>query len=311
MRSAQSSLGPFSFSGRPDIIPLRPDPSCARPLKTPMSYERVTVFCFAASYALALALEVLYLLRPRSLIRGLAIGLGGAGLLAHALFLGAQRLPLSSRLGSLLFLAWIVAVFYLYGSLHHRRLAWGLFVLPVVLGLVGLSLVFAGDPAERETFWVLELFALDGDRFWGAFHGVLLLLAAVGVCVGFVASLMYLVQAQRLRTKSLPGPGFKLLSLERLEEMNRRAIILSFPLLTAGVLVGMALMAQAAGQLQGWTDPRVVAALVLWVVFAIMLYLRYSLHLRGRRVAFLTIVAFVLLLVTYLVPHTLSGGAAP
>jgi ABC-type uncharacterized transport system permease subunit len=46
-------------------------------------------------------------------------------------------------------------------------------------------------------------------------------------------------------------------------------------------------------------------------VFAILLYLRYSLHVRGRRVALLTIAAFVLLLVTLAVPHTLSAGGGP
>ncbi len=276
-----------------------------------MSYERITVFCFAASYAVALGLELLHLLRPRPIHRLAALVFGGAGLLAHTLYLAAQQLPLSSRHGSLLFLAWIVAVFYLYGTLHHRRVAWGLFVLPLVLGLVCLGTLFDGDPGEEEGFWLSRLFAFQGDRFWGAVHGTLLLLAGVGICVGFVASVMYLVHARRLRAKTPPAEGMRLLSLERLEEMNRRAIVLAFPLLTGGVLVGMALMAQAASQLQGWTDPRVLTALVLWLVFAILLYLRYSLRVRGRRVALLTIVAFVLLVVTFAVPHTLSGGGTP
>ena len=39
----------------------------------------------------------------------------------------------------MLAVAWVLAVFYLYGSLHHTRLAWAVFVLPVVIGLVGLA----------------------------------------------------------------------------------------------------------------------------------------------------------------------------
>jgi ABC-type transport system involved in cytochrome c biogenesis permease subunit len=122
---------------------------------------------------------------------------------------------------------------------------------------------------------------------------------------------MYLVHARRLRSKVLPGQGLKFLSLERLEEMNRRAIVLAFPLLTAGVVVGMALLAQAARPVRTWSDPRMLTAIALWLVFAVLLYLRYSRHVRGRRVALLTIVAFVLLVVTLAVPHTLSGGGAP
>jgi ABC-type transport system involved in cytochrome c biogenesis permease subunit len=260
----------------------------------------------------ALLLELMYLLRPRPVYRATSIGFSAAGLLAHTLFLAAQRLPLSSRYGSLLFLAWILAVFTLYGALHHRRVAWGLFVLPLVLGLVGLAIVFTHDPTSAdEDYWLSRLVAVGGREFWGAVHGTLLLLAGVGICVGFIASLMYLVHARRLTAKMLPGSNFRMLSLERLEKMNRRAIILAFPLLTAGVLVGMALLAHSEEPLHGWTDVRILTAGVLWLVFAILLYLRYNRHIGGRRVALLTIVAFVLLVVSYAVPHTLGGGGAP
>ena len=149
---------------------------------------------------------------------------------------------------------------------------------------------------------------LASHDLWGPVHAGLLFLAAIGVCVAFLASLMYLVQAQRLRTKSTPVPGMRLLSLERLAQMNRRAITLAFPFLTAGLLVGIALLTQEINQFAGWSDPRVIGTVILWVVFAILLYLRYGFRLRGRRVALLTIVAFGLLLVTLAAPHTLGQG---
>jgi ABC-type transport system involved in cytochrome c biogenesis permease subunit len=274
-----------------------------------MLFERITILCFAASYGVTVALELLQLVRPWALGRWLATAFGGAGLVAHSLFLLVQRPPLSYQYGSLLFLAWILAVFYFYGSLHHRQLAWGVFVLPLVLGLVVLAAAFdkpPGEPAGPASLW-----SFRGEQFWAMIHGLLLLLAAVGVCVAFVASVMYLVQARRLRAKTLPGHGLRLLSLERLEEMSRRGINLAFPLLTAGVLVGVVLMVQRADQLQGWTDPRVLGAAVLWVVFALLLYLRYGYHLRGRHLAVLTIMAFALLVITLASSHTVVQGGGP
>ena len=268
----------------------------------PAGLDRITLFCFGASYAVALLLELLHLLRPRPVLRILSLGFGTAGLLAHTLFLFVQGISLASQVGSLVFLGWILAIFYLYGSFHHRKVAWGVFVLPLVLGLVVLAGAFARPAEETESGW------LQGKWLLGAAHGTLLLLAGVGVCVAFLASVMYLMQAHRLKAKLLPGQGMKLLSLERLEEMNRRAITLAFPLLTAGLLVGIALLTQEIDQLAGWSDPRVVATIVLWLVFAILLYLRYGFRLRGRRVALLTIVAFGLLLVTLAAPHTLGQG---
>jgi ABC-type transport system involved in cytochrome c biogenesis permease subunit len=276
-----------------------------------MWLEGITVYCFGASYALALVLELANLLWPRAWVRLLATILGGAGLFAHTLFLGSelfltpQGSPLSSQFASLLFIAWILAIFYFYGTLHHRRQAWAVFVLPLVLFLVVLAKAFARDQEDASgPEW------LRGERLFPLLHGILLLLAAVGVCVGFVASVMYLVQAYRLKTKMPPGKGVRLLSLERLEAMIRRAIVTAFPLLTAGVLAGVVLLIPRIGQVS-WLDPRIISAAVLWLVFALLVYLRYGYHLRARRVALLTIVAFALLVCTLAASHTVVQGGGP
>jgi ABC-type transport system involved in cytochrome c biogenesis permease subunit len=276
----------------------------------PLDLDKITRFCFGASYAVALLLELLQLLWPRPVQRLLATVCAAAGLFAHTVFLAVQRPPLSSQFGSLLLLAWILAIFYLYGSLHHRQVAWGVFVLPLVLGLVILTSFVPPDDEGGGT--IIPAFAeLRGESFWRFVHGVLLLLAAVGVCIGFLASVMYLVQARRLRAKVLPGEGLRMLSLERLEEMNRRAINLAFPLLTAGVLIGAVLMMYGAHQLQGWNDPKVIGGCALWIMFVVLMYLRYGVHLRGRRLAQLTIMAFVLMLCTLAASHVPVQGGGP
>jgi ABC-type uncharacterized transport system permease subunit len=263
----------------------------------------VNLFCFAASYAVALGLELWHQFRPRPVLRYAAVGFGAAGLLAHTIYLATVRPALAGQFGWMLILSWILAVFYLYGTLHHGRIAWAVFVLPLVLGLVGLARLFEPTTAGARG---------AEASLWGTLHGVVLLLATVGMCVGFLASLMYLVQARRLRDKKLPGHGMKLLSLERLEAMHRRAINLAFPLLTAGLLIGAVLMFRNFDRLSGWRDPRVLSAAVLWVAFAVMLVVRYGYHLRGRSVALLTIAAFVLMLFCLALSHpTIEAAKAP
>lgn len=274
--------------------------------------EKVTLLCFGASYAVALALELLQLVWPGRAQRLLRTAFAGAGLLAHSIFLAVQQPSLSSRFGSLLLLSWILAVFYLYGAIHYKRLAWGIFVLPLVLGLVALAWVFGSQAGLGPAWTEGWMEGTDWNRFWGVLHGVLVLLSAVGICVGFVASVMYLVQTRRLKEKKLPGQGLRLLSLERLEEMNRNAVNLAFPLLTAGVVVGAALMGQEGAGVWLRGDPRVVGALGLWLVFAVLLYLRYGAHVKGRQLALLTIVAFGLMLLTLASPaHRFGPGGGP
>jgi ABC-type transport system involved in cytochrome c biogenesis permease subunit len=208
----------------------------------------------------------------------------------------------------MLFLAWILAVFYLTGSVHHRRQAWGVFVLPLILGLLGLGTAFGHPPPGARDSWREGTLSLD--RLWAPVHVGMLLLATVGVCVAFLASVMYLIHAARLRAKAPPGRGPRLLSLERLEAMNRRAVNLAFPLLTAGMLAGVVLILRGS-ELVGWTDPRVLGTALLWLAFVVLLWLRYGRHLRGRPAALLTIAAFFLLLFCLLLAHPLGEGGGP
>ena len=267
---------------------------------------RVTPFCFAASYAVALSLELWHLARPRPILRYIGIGFGAAGALAHVLYVAMQPLSLAAPAGSLLLLALILSIFYVYGSIHHHRIAWGLFVLPVVLGLVVLAVIFQGPADEGESVWRL----FHGERFWGVVHFVFVLLAAVGISVGFVASVMYFVQMHRLKAKLPPSPGMKMLSLERIEAMNRRAVLWAFPLLTAGLAVGMVLLVQKYSLAEVWQSPKILSTIGLWLVFAVLLYLRYGIHVRGKQAAIWTMVAFVFLMLAMATPvHELAGGA--
>jgi ABC-type transport system involved in cytochrome c biogenesis permease subunit len=159
--------------------------------------------CFMASYALALCFELVHQLRPRAVFRFLGLAFGAAGILAQTIFLLIKRPPLAWQYGWLLFLGWILAIFYLAGSLHHRRQAWGVFVLPLVLALLGFGIAF-GPPGEDKAATASPRSLQD---VWGPLHGILIFAAAIGVCVGFLASLMYLLQSHRLRAKTLPGKG--------------------------------------------------------------------------------------------------------
>lgn len=277
---------------------------------TVTSLQGVTHACFGLSYLVALVLELARLVWPRagSGWRIAALAFGAAGLLAHTYYIIAHQPTPAAPSGSLLLLGWVLALFYFYGTIHHARQAWAVFVLPVVIGLVGLSYVLLRSGDSTPPLDLLRW--LSGDRFWGAVHGSLILLAAVGVSVGFLASLMYLVQARRLRNKVNPGRVVPLFSLERLETMNRRALNLAFPLLTAGLLVGLLIVRHGIGE--NWLSLKVVSTAGLWVVFLVLLYLRYGTHVPSRRLAMLSIAAFGLLLVALATSHPfVVGGAAP
>src|SRR6478609_5683656 len=139
------------------------------------------------------------------------------------------------------------------------------YLCALLFGLVGLSLALVPAEPESTKFIVPEWAA--GERFWGVVHGVLILLASVGVSVSFLASVMYLIQARRLRRKVAPGSGLPMLSLERLETMNRHALNWAFPLLTAGLLVGTILLPHGPSFGDNWLSVKILSTAGLWLVF--------------------------------------------
>ncbi len=287
--------------------------------------QNIHHYCIGLSYLCAFLLETARLLWPAKGWRITGLGFGAAGLFAHTAYLLVQQPSPAVPYGSVLMLAWVLAIFYFYGTVHFANVdrsakwsdafrqarpgaAWAVFVLPVVIGLVALSRVLLTAAPDHAAFnfagWA------SGDRFWGAIHGLLILFASGGVSVGFLASMMYLIQARRLRRKVAPATVVPLLSLERLETMNRRAINIAFPMLTAGLLVGTLLIPHGPSLSDNWLSVKVLSTTGLWLVFLVLLYLRYGAHVPARRLALFSVVAFSLLLVALVASHPFALGDA-
>ncbi len=257
----------------------------------------VGIICFAGSYAVALALEVSRLLF-RSGVRGaVMLGFAGAGLVAHSAFLYYEAVealsrgapPLSGKQHWYMLAAWVLVVCYLYLVYYHPRAAFGLFLLPLVLGLIATGRFFAEtDSIARADAW----------RVWGIIHGTSILLAAVSVLMGFAAGLMYLGQARRLKHKRPPVRGLRLPSLEWLQRTNGRAIVVSVLMLGVGVLSGIILSRMRSAELS-WGDPIVFSTTAMfgWLLVAVIVGALYRPAREGRKVAYLTVVSFVFLVI--------------
>lgn len=264
--------------------------------ESPAMLTRVTILCFAASYLVTLALEVSRLFF-RSGVRGaLMLAFAGAGLLAHTAFLvnlwrsEESLTPLASEFDWYLVAAWLLMVCYAVLFYFHPRNSIGIFCLPLVLALVAVAWFWAKrEPLSTE----------EGYRWWRAVHGGSLLLGAVSVMIGFAAGLMYLLQAQRLRQKRLPRPGFELPSLEWLGRTSERAVVASVIFLLCGFATGLMLSKRTHGVVY-WSDPVVWSSslLAVWMIVVAVFNFSYKPARQGRKVAYLTFGSFLFLAMT-------------
>ncbi|HYH65243.1 MAG TPA: hypothetical protein VD866_11165, partial [Urbifossiella sp.] len=62
------------------------------------------------------------------------------------------------------------------------------------------------------------------------------------------------------------------------------------------------------GSAEGWLSVKVLTTAALWVVFAVLLYLRYATNIPARRLALLQVAAFGLLVVALAASHPFVPG---
>lgn len=275
----------------------------------------ISVVCFAASYAVALACEASRLLF-RSGVRGAAmVGFAVAGLLAHSLFLlwrafHEPSVPLSSEFDWYLLAAWLLAGGSLWLTLANPKTPVGLFFFPIVLLLIGRAEMSSREPFPQS----------PATQAWGMIHGSFNLAASVAVAVGAVAGLMWLIQAGRLSRKTTPVRGFRMPSLEKLAALSSRSGLVAATTGSAGFLSGIVLNAitQQHGLLEPvpWNDPVVLrmGLLVAWLVVAAVVSRLLVKRPEGPRVtAWLSLVSLVVLAVsmTWGLVGTTRHGAPP
>jgi ABC-type transport system involved in cytochrome c biogenesis permease subunit len=259
--------------------------------------SRISVVCFVASYAVALACEASRLLF-RSGVRGaVMVGFAAAGLVAHTAFLvwraaTEAAMPLSSPFDWYLLAAWVLAAGSLALTLANPRIPIGLFTLPVVLALIG-----AATLSSRAAFP-----QSPATQVWGVIHGSFNLAASLAVAAGAIAAVMWLFQAGRLARKEPPKRGFRMPSLERLSHTTMHAMTVAAWTAAAGFTSGLILNAvnKQRGLLETvpWTDPVVLrmAMLVSWLMVAAVIARTVKQRPGGARmIVWLSLVSFFVL----------------
>jgi ABC-type uncharacterized transport system permease subunit len=270
----------------------------------------ITVFCFLASYLVALGVEVLRFRQPARWQRSVMLFAGLAGLIAHSLYLikRSQENGLPPLVGSahdwLLVLAWLIVMGFLATTMLDREVSLGVFALPLVLALV-LASYAMGRETGSDT--LVEL----GRRRWTMLHASGLAIGFASMAGAFLASVMYLVQHRRLRSPRQGPSSWKMPSLESLALGTRWLVFVGFGFLTLGVATGviLGLRPSARPSTAVFLDPQVLAGLTVWTLLAAgLVWLSTQTRSTGKQVAWLAATAGAVLLCTIIGLQALTGG---
>jgi len=231
------------------------------------------------------------------------------GLLAHSVGLvfrwvethrtGYGYVPLSNMYESLIFFSWTIVFVYLILELKYKQKVIGVFVTPFAFLAIALTSIISGIDAKITPL----VPALQSN--WLTIHVTTCFFGYASFAVSFGISVLYLI-----REKSEGKPSREaswLPATPVLDEINYRAIIIGFPMLTLGIVTGAAWANYAWGSYWSW-DPKETWSLITWFVYAAFLHARFTRDWRGRKAAILSIVGFGAVLFTYFgVNYLLSG----
>jgi len=241
----------------------------------------------AALFGIAVRRELPRALLSRILWAGAAVHM--AAIITRTMMHGA--LAFTSLDEKLSAFALLLVVLFLLVQLRGPLVALGAIVSPIAfcLTLVAAA-VYQGEvrPLPPEL-----------ASAWRPAHIILAFLGDAVFALAFSASVLYLVQERRLKGRH--GRGFlrNLPSLETLDRFNYACLVWGLILLTLGIVTGVIWAHHAWVAAASWSlDPTLVFSLVTWGIYVVLLQGRISAGWRGRRAATLTILGFVLIVLS-------------
>jgi len=210
------------------------------------------------------------------------------------------RAPLSNLYESVVFFTWTILLIYMIVDLKYKQRAIGAFVVPFAfLGMTWaqLGLNDAIEPLVP---------ALQSN--WLTYHVITCFLGYAAFAVACGVSIMYLIKAGK-EEGSAPAGGILSLfpSVKVLDDINYKAIMIGFPLLSLGIITGAAWANYAWGTYWSW-DPKETWSLIVWFIYAAFLHARFTRGWVGRRAAWLSIAGFAATIFCYLGVNLVLSG---
>jgi len=269
--------------------------------------ERMTFLLFDAVLVVAMLAAVVYLIffiRQNSGLRHVARMLMMVSGVLQLLYIFARfsrlgSVPLTNPHEAVVFFACAATWAYLTFRWRYKVKNFGAFVSVLVVLLLLLaasfSTAFAPPPPILNSMWL-------------PVHAGLSLAAYSFFLLAFCGGLMYLLQERELKGKRFGYFFSRLPSLDALDQLNSHCLAIGFVLLTMGIVSGSLWLWQAYGVHWRWGEKEVSSALI-WLVYLVQLHQRFTVGWRGKRAAMMAVIGFAVVILTFMLVVTPSGGA--
>ncbi len=243
------------------------------------------------------------LLAPKLRLERLGIWALIGGMVLHVVSIADRWIelkltPVTNFQESLSAFGLALAVIFIVMNWRLRRAVIGAFVAPLIaVMLVSALMVPPEGGAIPEAL----------RSVWLPIHISMAFLGDAALAVAAAAGVLYILLERKMKRKEFGGLFGRMPSLETLDSLSFNLVRFGFVLLTLAILTGTLWAGQQWSAYFSW-EPRQTSAMVVWVLFAGLIFSRWLVGWRGRRAAIITIVGFGLMIGSFLILRILEIG---
>jgi len=206
--------------------------------------------------------------------------------------------PVANLAGALAFFGWSLAFVYLVLLARVQSQSFGLILTPILVLLIASACLTLHEPAASLPAKGNPLFSL---------HIVTAFFAYASFTISFSAGILYLIQNHELKAKKAGTFYHKLPSLEELEKLIYQPMIWGASLLVFAVAIGFAWSKSVYGE-YWFLDAKTIATIATVSAYFVILYLRVVSGIRAKQGALLSLIAFSLVLFSFLGTRLIEGS---
>lgn len=240
-------------------------------------------------YAAALLFSMVYLFARRNYLDWTANVLLGISHMMQSAYIvwrwiQAGRPPFSNMFESLVLFAWAIVLIYFLLRLRFKIPT----LAPAASLMAALVLAYASSFKSD----IEPLLPALRNSWWLTVHVFTCFLGYAGFAISFKAAIHYLIIRRRT------GPDSRQ-AIADIETVMSKTVAFGFIFLTIGIITGSVWANTAWGRYWQW-DPKETWSLITWFVYAGFLHCRYMRGWSGPAAAWMSIVGFVFVLITFL-----------
>ena len=255
--------------------------------------EMVIFACVVVAYLAAAIVAILQLLAGGEKYKRFLLPLVLLAVALEAVILvfrafAIRTVPLTGLFESIIVLTIVFGLMYVFFSITIQRVWFSSVMVWVILAVILMGGIVA-EPASVPH----EVAATP----WAIAHGISMIVGGASIMFATASALLYLLGSRKLKRKKLSEVLGRVPNIEKLEQMTLFGIETGFVLITIGFISGLGLIWLLGTGIFEWlTDGKVICMIAAWILLGMILVLNGLSLLKNKVRAYITIVAFVLVL---------------